>query len=61
MENNYKYFVFKYIYEKLGLNEIEKNLIEKGIKYLDFDREESEISHCNQCADDGALTPIIVV
>lgn len=43
MENNYKYFVFKYIYEKLGLNEIEKNLIEKGIKYLDFYREESEI------------------
>lgn len=43
MENNYKYFVFKNIYEKLGLSEIENDLVKKGIKYLEYTSEENEL------------------
>lgn len=43
MENNYKYFAFKYIYEKLGLNEVEKDLIDKGIQHLDYQNEDNEM------------------
>lgn len=43
MENNYKYFAFKYTYEKLGLKEIEEELLAKGIQCLDFQNEESSL------------------
>lgn len=43
MENNYKYFAFKYIYEKIGLNQVESELITNGIKYLDYQDEEDSL------------------
>lgn len=42
MENNYKYFVFKYIYEQLGLNQIEQELLNKGILPLDYQNEDDD-------------------
>lgn len=43
MENNYKFFAFKYIYEKLNMKSIEEKLSEEGIQSLDYQNQEEEM------------------